>query len=104
MFRGLIPAALCIVASGCVSEGMHSVELRRESDGAKAICLSNVYAAYPLLPSPAEREARQYVADCVAACAKAGFTVEARFLPTAPLGDAEYGPASKEECAVVSTQ
>jgi len=101
-FRVLIPSAVCAAVAGCVGESMRNVELRRESDGARATCMSNVYAVYPLLPSPSEREAKRSVAGCVDACIRDGFSIEGRFPPSGSFNDAEHDPSAAEKCAVIT--
>lgn len=90
---------LCLAAAGCVGESIRSVELRRELDGAKAICMSNVYAVHPFLPSQLEQVEKQYVADCVAACLEQGFAPERSF-PSTVENDLT-GRASAAKCEVI---
>lgn len=99
LFRFAVPAALSLAMAGCMGESMHSVELRRDSDGAKAFCMSNVYAV-SLLPSLSEWKEKRYVAGCVASCIKEGFVIDARFPDIASTEDSPVDPMSEEKCII----
>lgn len=84
------------VLSGCLGETMFSVELHRESDNAKAICMSNVYA--PGLFS--ERRQIRIVSRCVAACRSLGFTVT-QYPQDIALETLEPDAVAENDCAIM---
>lgn len=63
--------------------------------------MSNVYAVYPLLPSPSEQKEKSYVAGCVDACIRDGFSIEPRSPAAAFIDDPEHDRSADEKCAVV---
>lgn len=73
--RYALVIASVAVLSGCIGETMFSVELHRESDNAKATCMSSVYSPGLLF---AERSQIRDVSRCVTACLNKGFTVAQR--------------------------